>query len=81
MNAPHLPVLLDEVVEALAIAPGDVVVDGTFGAGGYARAFLAAGAKVTAFDRDPTAARFAAVSAYFAPLLIAAWALVTFIET
>ncbi|MDO8411145.1 MAG: 16S rRNA (cytosine(1402)-N(4))-methyltransferase RsmH [Phenylobacterium sp.] len=60
MSAPHLPVLLNEVVEALAIAPGDVVVDGTFGAGGYARAFLAAGAKVTAFDRDPTAARFAA---------------------
>lgn len=43
----------------MAIAPGDVVVDGTFGAGGYTRAFLAAGAKVTAFDRDPTAARFA----------------------
>ncbi|MDP1873252.1 16S rRNA (cytosine(1402)-N(4))-methyltransferase RsmH [Phenylobacterium sp.] len=60
MSAPHLPVLLSEVVEALVIAPGDVVVDGTFGAGGYARAFLTAGAKVTAFDRDPTAARFAA---------------------
>lgn len=60
MSAPHLPVLLTEVVEALAIAPGDVVVDGTFGAGGYTRAFLAAGAKVTGFDRDPTAARFAA---------------------
>ena len=60
MSAPHLPVLLAEVIEALAIAPGDVVVDGTFGAGGYSRAFLAAGAKVTAFDRDPTAARFAA---------------------
>ncbi|MDP1640965.1 MAG: 16S rRNA (cytosine(1402)-N(4))-methyltransferase RsmH [Phenylobacterium sp.] len=59
MSAPHLPVLLTEVVEAMAIAPGDVVVDGTFGAGGYTRAFLAAGAKVTAFDRDPTAARFA----------------------
>lgn len=59
MSAPHLPVLLDEVIKALAIAPGDVVVDGTFGAGGYARAFLSAGAKVTAFDRDPTAARFA----------------------
>ncbi|MCG9915089.1 MAG: 16S rRNA (cytosine(1402)-N(4))-methyltransferase RsmH [Phenylobacterium sp.] len=60
MSAPHLPVLLAEVIEALAIAPGDVVVDGTFGAGGYSRAFLAAGAKITAFDRDPTAARFAA---------------------
>lgn len=60
MSAPHLPVLLAEVVEAMTIAPGDVVVDGTFGAGGYTRAFLAAGARVTAFDRDPTAARFAA---------------------
>lgn len=59
MSAPHLPVLLNEVVEALQIAPGDVVVDGTFGAGGYTRAFLSAGARVTAFDRDPTAARFA----------------------
>lgn len=60
MSTPHLPVLLAEAVEALAIALGDVVVDGTFGAGGYSRAFLAAGARVTAFDRDPTAARFAA---------------------
>jgi 16S rRNA (cytosine1402-N4)-methyltransferase len=38
---------------------GETVVDGTFGAGGYTRAFLAAGASVIAFDRDPTAARFA----------------------
>ncbi|MDO8902018.1 MAG: 16S rRNA (cytosine(1402)-N(4))-methyltransferase, partial [Phenylobacterium sp.] len=58
MSAPHLPVLLDEVVEALAIKAGDLIIDGTFGAGGYTRAFLAAGARVTAFDRDPTAARF-----------------------
>ncbi|MDP2215649.1 16S rRNA (cytosine(1402)-N(4))-methyltransferase RsmH [Phenylobacterium sp.] len=58
MSAPHLPVLLGEVVEALAIKAGDLIIDGTFGAGGYTRAFLAAGARVTAFDRDPTAARF-----------------------
>lgn len=55
----HAPVLLDEVVEAVAPAPGAVVVDGTFGAGGYARAFLERGAEVIAFDRDPSAARFA----------------------
>lgn len=60
MSAPHVSVLLAEVVHALAIAPGETIVDGTFGAGGYARAFLAAGAHVVAFDRDPSAARFAA---------------------
>jgi len=55
---PHVPVLLAEVVEALAPAPGLTLVDGTFGAGGYSRAFLAAGAAVVAFDRDPTVERF-----------------------
>jgi 16S rRNA (cytosine1402-N4)-methyltransferase len=54
-DAPHIPVLLDEVLDALAIAPGETHVDGTFGAGGYTRAMLGAGAKVAAFDRDPTA--------------------------
>jgi len=60
MSAPHVSVLLKEVLENLAIGPGDTVVDGTFGAGGYSRAFLATGAKVVAFDRDPTVRRFAA---------------------
>jgi len=54
-HAPHIPVLLDEVLAALAIRPGDVVIDATFGAGGYTRAFLDAGATVHAFDRDPDA--------------------------
>lgn len=58
-SAPHTSVLLDEVVEAIAPAPGRTVVDATFGAGGYSRAFLSAGANVIAFDRDPTARRFA----------------------
>ncbi len=49
----HQSVLLPEVLAALALSPGDHAVDATFGAGGYARAFLAAGARVTAFDRDP----------------------------
>lgn len=53
--APHIPVLLDEVLAALAIQPGDVIIDATFGAGGYTRAFLDAGATVHAFDRDPDA--------------------------
>jgi 16S rRNA (cytosine1402-N4)-methyltransferase len=52
---PHIPVLLDEVLAALAPAPGSVIVDATFGAGGYTRALLQAGATVHAFDRDPDA--------------------------
>ena len=53
--APHIPVLLDEVLSALAPQPGEVIVDATFGAGGYSRALLDAGATVHAFDRDPDA--------------------------
>ena len=59
MSAPHIPVLLNEVVAAMAPAPGRVLVDATFGAGGYTKALLEAGARVIALDRDPTAARFA----------------------
>jgi 16S rRNA (cytosine1402-N4)-methyltransferase len=55
----HIPVLLDEVIRNLDVGPGDTVVDGTFGAGGYSRAILETGAKVVAFDRDPTVRRFA----------------------
>jgi len=54
-QASHIPVLLDEVVAALDPQPGDVIVDATFGAGGYTRALLDAGATVHAFDRDPDA--------------------------
>ena len=63
----HAPVLLPEAMEALAIAPGALIVDATFGGGGYSRALLEAGARVIAFDRDPDAiARGAALSAQFA---------------
>jgi 16S rRNA (cytosine1402-N4)-methyltransferase len=55
MTAPHIPVLLDEVIAGLAIAPGETHVDATFGAGGYTTAMVAAGARVLAFDRDPDA--------------------------
>ena len=55
VNADHIPVLLDEVIAALDPKPGDMIVDATFGAGGYTRALLAAGATVHAFDRDPDA--------------------------
>jgi len=54
--APHIPVLVEEVVHALAVAPGETHVDGTFGAGGYTKAILEKGAaRVIAFDRDPEA--------------------------
>lgn len=54
--APHIPVLLDEVMEALAPVSGGVFIDGTFGAGGYTRALLERGAaQVIAIDRDPAA--------------------------
>ena len=55
MSQPHIPVLLDEVIAALDPKPGDVIVDATFGAGGYTRAILDKGAQVHAFDRDPDA--------------------------
>jgi 16S rRNA (cytosine1402-N4)-methyltransferase len=56
----HVPVLLAEAMEALALVPGAHLVDGTYGAGGYAAAALAAGARVTGFDRDPRAIAAAA---------------------
>lgn len=57
----HIPVLLSEVVESLAPADNQLVIDGTFGAGGYTRAILeAADCRVLAFDRDITAVRAAA---------------------
>jgi 16S rRNA (cytosine1402-N4)-methyltransferase len=55
-QAPHVPVLVSEVVAALALQGGETVVDGTFGAGGYTHALLAGGAgRVIGFDRDPDA--------------------------
>ena len=59
-EAPHIPVMLDEVVAALAPADGEHIIDGTFGAGGYSRALLDRGARVSGFDRDPDVIRDAA---------------------
>ena len=56
----HIPVLLNEVMETLGDIKNRTVVDCTFGAGGYSRAFLQAGAKVIAFDmfhRSPSCKR------------------------
>jgi len=59
MSAPHAPVLIDQVITALSAGPGDVIIDATFGAGGYTRAILATGAEVIALDRDPTVQPYA----------------------
>ncbi|MEM9084420.1 MAG: 16S rRNA (cytosine(1402)-N(4))-methyltransferase RsmH [Pseudomonadota bacterium] len=53
--APHIPVLLDEVAAAVHPEAGKIMADGTFGAGGYTAALLEGGARVYAFDRDPSA--------------------------
>ena len=53
--APHIPVLRAAVLDALAVKPGGLYLDGTFGAGGYTRALLDQGARVIALDRDPHA--------------------------
>jgi 16S rRNA (cytosine1402-N4)-methyltransferase len=56
MTAAHIPVLRDAVIAALAPKSGGRYVDGTFGAGGYARALLeAADCLVFGIDRDPQA--------------------------
>lgn len=56
----HIPVLLSEVVESLAPQDGQLIIDGTFGAGGYSSAILdAANCRVLAFDRDPNVLRAA----------------------
>ena len=56
---PHVPVLLDEVLAALSPLDSRRIVDGTFGAGGYSRALLQAGAIVVGIDRDPGVKPFA----------------------
>jgi 16S rRNA (cytosine1402-N4)-methyltransferase len=59
-DVPHSSVLLEEVVLALSPAEGDVIVDATFGAGGYSRRFLeTADCTVHGFDRDPSVAPYA----------------------
>ena len=52
---PHVPVLVAEVAEAIEPLANALVIDGTFGAGGYSRAFLERGACVIGIDRDPHA--------------------------
>ncbi|MDQ3459412.1 MAG: 16S rRNA (cytosine(1402)-N(4))-methyltransferase RsmH [Deinococcota bacterium] len=51
--------MVAEVMAALAVKPGGLYIDGTFGAGGHSRAILAAGGSVLAIDRDPLARDYA----------------------
>ena len=54
----HVPVLLEQAVEALALRPDGIVIDGTFGRGGHSRAILdrlGPGGVLVAVDRDPEA--------------------------
>jgi 16S rRNA (cytosine1402-N4)-methyltransferase len=50
--ARHIPVLLPEMLDNLAVTQGGRYIDGTFGAGGYTRAILKHGGSVLALDRD-----------------------------
>lgn len=70
-HAPHIPVLIEAILTACAPIHG-TWLDGTFGAGGYTRRLLDAGAdKVIAVDRDPLAFDMAAdwIGAYGARIV------------
>lgn len=76
----HITVLLDEAVQALAIKPNGIYVDGTFGRGGHSKKILAAlgvHGRLIAFDRDLSAiasskaindSRFSMVHSHFAAM-------------
>ncbi len=68
---PHVPVMLQAVVSLLQVRPGGVYVDGTFGAGGHARAILdTPDVRLVGIDRDPEAiARGRELAAALSPRL------------
>jgi 16S rRNA (cytosine1402-N4)-methyltransferase len=55
----HNPVMLEEVMAKLAPKAGELHLDCTFGAGGYTKSILNAGAAVVSIDRDPSAKKYA----------------------
>lgn len=60
MKPLHMPVMLSECIEALAIKPGGTYIDGTFGRGGHSREILKqlCGGKLICVDRDTSAINF-----------------------
>jgi 16S rRNA (cytosine1402-N4)-methyltransferase len=69
----HVPVLIEKVIEAIAPIDGAVMIDGTYGGGGYSRAVLAvANCQIIAVDRDPEAMERAWAHAGKDPRLIPA---------
>ncbi len=70
----HVPVLLDQVVHWLEPRPGAVLVDGTLGGGGHAKALAAAVGNdglVIGIDRDPAAIEAAAARLSGLPVRLA----------
>ncbi|WP_341760350.1 16S rRNA (cytosine(1402)-N(4))-methyltransferase RsmH [Candidatus Endowatersipora endosymbiont of Watersipora subatra] len=61
MRNVHIPVMLSDVLNVLDIKRGQILIDATFGAGGYSHAFLKRQAKVLGIDRDPDAVAAAKV--------------------
>lgn len=61
-SAPHIPVLLREVLDGLQVSSGSTYIDGTVGAGGHSAAILeqAEGIRLLGLDVDPTALELAA---------------------
>src|SRR3989338_2019018 len=60
----HIPVMLNEVLKALNPRPGEFMIDGTYGAGGHARALAARlepRGKLLAIDWDKTGVNFASI--------------------
>ena len=58
-NKPHIPVMMREVLQYLAPREDEILVDGTFGAGGYSEAILSsADCILYGIDRDPLAERY-----------------------
>jgi 16S rRNA (cytosine1402-N4)-methyltransferase len=61
-SAPHIPVMLEQMLDSLSPLSGELYVDATFGAGGYSRAILErADCNVIGIDRDETVQPYARV--------------------